>query len=738
MGQSREKNMSPGLRRTIFAMFLLSGFCGLLYQIVWVRIAYASFGIITPVLSIVISAFMLGLLLGSAFGGPLVKKLVQRFRMPAILFYALAELGIGLGAFCVPKLFSLEQHALLSLGSMDSFGYLFISASAIAVALLPWCILMGFTYPFMMSFVRQVDSSAARSSFSFLYVANVIGGVAGTIVTACVLIELFGFAWTLAIAAVCNATIAAIGIVISGKFRTASEKPEAAQPEVRPLEAEKARFPIPFLLFVNGFSVLCMEIIWTRNFTPVLKTAVYSYAALLAVYLLATWIGSQLYRKHLALSKCFSIETLLGALSLFSLLPVVVNDPRLPIRGAVLALLSIVPLCAALGYLTPLLIDRYSRGSPSMAGRAYAMNTLGCIIGPLFASYLFLPMLGVKMSLLLLSLLLMACFAAYCRRSLLRRKWSIAVATLFAALLSIGLFFSDTYEEYFHSYGHSAMRRDYAATVTSIGATMADKQLLVNGLGTTYLTPITQFMAHLPLVYCEQPPASALDICFGAGTTFRSLVSWGISVTAVELVPSVPKAFGYFWQDAETVLANPHAHVIIDDGRRYLMRTKQKFDVITIDPPPPMEAAGSSLLYSVEMYALIKEHLREGGILQQWAPRVEKPVLLAAARSIAVSFPYVKVYRSVEGWGFHFLASMRPFSELTAADLVSRMPAYAQKDLLTWCPDGNLEAYVQSVLSREFLLDPRLSNPGPMITDDKPVNEYFLLRRLAGGGQVFR
>ena len=327
--------MSPGLRRTIFAMFGVSGFCGLLYQIVWVRIAYAFFGIITPVLSIVISVFMLGLLLGSAFGGQLVKKLSQRFRMPAILFYALAELGIGFGAFCVPKLFSLMQQALLSLGSMDSFGYLFISASAIAVALLPWCILMGFTYPFMMSFVRQVDPSAARSSFSFLYLANVIGGAAGTIVTACVLIELFGFTGTLTIAAVCNATIAAIGIVISGKFQRASDAPEAAQPEVRPLAVEKARFSIPFLLFVNGFAVLCMEIIWTRNFTPVLKTAVYSYAALLAVYLLATWTGSQLYRKHLALSKCFSVETLLGALSLFSLLPVVVNDPRLPIRGAV-------------------------------------------------------------------------------------------------------------------------------------------------------------------------------------------------------------------------------------------------------------------------------------------------------------------------------------------------------------------------------------------------------------------
>jgi hypothetical protein len=113
-------------------------------------------------------------------------------------------------------------------------------------------------------------------------------------------------------------------------------------------------------------------------------------------------------------------------------------------------------------------------------------------------------------------------------------------------------------------------------------------------------------------------------------------------------------------------------------------------------------------------------------------------VLLAAARSIAVSFPYVKVFRSVEGRGFHFLASMKPFGQFTAADLVSRMPAKARQDLLTWCPDGNLEAYLQSLLSKEWLLDPRLSKRGPMITDAKPFNEYFLLRRLAGVGQAFR
>ena len=164
------------------------------------------------------------------------------------------------------------------------------------------------------------------------------------------------------------------------------------------------------------------------------------------------------------------------------------------------------------------------------------------------------------------------------------------------------------------------MRRDYAATVTSIGSTMADKRLLVNGLSMTYMTPITQFMAHLPLAYCERPPASALDICFGMGTTFRSLVSWGINVTAIELIPSVPRVFGYYWPDADSVLSNPKAEVVVDDGRRYLMRTEKRFDVITIDPPPPVEAAGSSLLYSVEMYALIKQRLKDGGILQQWLP----------------------------------------------------------------------------------------------------------------------
>ena len=61
--------MSPSRRPLLFLLFFVSGFCGLLYQVVWTRLAFASFGIIMPVLSVVISLFMLGLSLGAWLGG---------------------------------------------------------------------------------------------------------------------------------------------------------------------------------------------------------------------------------------------------------------------------------------------------------------------------------------------------------------------------------------------------------------------------------------------------------------------------------------------------------------------------------------------------------------------------------------------------------------------------------------------------------------------------------------------
>src|ERR1035438_4967570 len=103
-----------GLNRPlVFLLFFVSGFCGLLYQVVWTRLAFATFGIITPVLSVVISVFMVGLAIGAWAGGRFIASLVEKTGLSAVAFYGGAELVIGLGAFAVPKLFAAGGYFLL-------------------------------------------------------------------------------------------------------------------------------------------------------------------------------------------------------------------------------------------------------------------------------------------------------------------------------------------------------------------------------------------------------------------------------------------------------------------------------------------------------------------------------------------------------------------------------------------------------------------------------------------------
>jgi len=152
---SAPANISPFIRRLLFILFFVSGFSGLVYQVVWVRLAFAAFGIITPVLSVVVSVFMLGLAIGAWAGGQSIKFLVRKTGWSALWFYAGTELLIGLGAFAVPELFAIGEKVLLSAGAADSARYLLFSALALALSVLPWCIFMGSTFPFMMAFVRE-------------------------------------------------------------------------------------------------------------------------------------------------------------------------------------------------------------------------------------------------------------------------------------------------------------------------------------------------------------------------------------------------------------------------------------------------------------------------------------------------------------------------------------------------------------------------------------------------------
>ena len=731
--------MSSRTRPLLFFFFFVSGFSGLVYQVVWTRMAFASFGIITPVLSVVLSVFMLGLSLGAWAGGRLVGVWVGKTQWSAIGFYAGAELLIGMGAFAVPKLFTWGEQWLLAAGQTDSLAYLALSALVLTGAILPWCLCMGATFPLMMAYIRERDRNHA-DSFSYLYLANVLGAMSGTLLTAVVLVEALGFRRTLAVAAAGNFTVALISGWLGRKRNGAAaisvsiaieEKPPSPSPLVgRPLAK--------CILFTTGFVAMAMEVVWTRAFTPVLKTQVYSFALVIFTYLGATFVGSLFYRRDLRRGSLRSLATLVSLLCISAFLPILANDCRLvefnwdwhgdPLSVAIL-LASLCPFCASLGYLTPRLVDEYSEGAPERGGQAYAINVLGCILGPLVAAYLLLPWLSERHALLLLCLPLLA-FQFRLRREMPRGlRYPAAFAS--AAALVYASFLTTSYERHILATRDPVvMRRDHSASVILCGAGR-EKDLFVNGIGTTTLTPITKFMAHLPLAFHSGTPQSVLIICFGMGTTHRAALSWNLETTSVELVPSVKSAFAFYHADAAAVLANAKGRIAMDDGRRFLKRTGDRFDVVIIDPPPPPAAAASSLLYSDEFYALVKSRLKPGGILQTWLPGgVETPTVLAMLRSICDAFPHVRCFGSVERWGVHVLCSMETIPHRTAVELAGRLPPAAKADLLEWHSSADATEYLQQVLSYEMAVENDLSPDKTLrISDDRPFNEYFLLRR---------
>jgi spermidine synthase len=743
--------------RWFFAFFLISGFCGLVDEVVWLRIAMAQFGVVTPLVSTVLSVFMAGLALGSWWGGRLAGGASGRRALSSLRLYAAAELIIATSAFFVPVLLRLGRDQLLR-GAADavwgSLRYHAASGAWIALALLPFCVCMGATFPLAMAAIREAGGEPERRTFGHLYVANVLGATCGTIAAAFVLIELLGFEGTLRAVAQLNVLIGAGALVLSivrvparGDAVTSGSAPEDRRPGAR------GGGSLLTMLFVTGLSSMAMEVVWVRQFTPYLGTVVYAFATILALYLGATFLGSTIYRLGSDPGRLEPGGSVLGlawaAAGLYGLLTLVATDPRLPFRivdpaapqpgdlivGAVRVALGLAPFCCAMGFITPMLVDRYSAGDPERAGRAYAVNVLGCIVGPLVACFGLLPAMGERWSIaalagaiFALAPLASARVAAGSSGNAGRARGALAAAM--AGALTLGLIVVLATKDYTGEFSTYEVRRDYEATVIATDA-RGQKELLVNGVGITTLTPITKLMVHLPMSFLGKPPENALVICFGMGTSFRSALSWDVPTTAVELVPSVPELFGFYHPDGPDLLRSPRGRVVIDDGRRFLERSPDRFDIITVDPPPPVEAAGSSLLYSREFYGLARRRLRPGGILQQWFPGGEPAILVSVTKAITDSFPNVRIFRSVEGWGFHFLASERPIPDTPAAVLASRLPARASADLVEWWAGVHPEPVFQSILDHEVPPDLILTAlPGiPPLTDDRPFNEYYLLRR---------
>ncbi len=713
-----------------FWFFFFSGFCSVLCELIWLRLSMAQFGVTTALTSIVLSVFMAGLGAGSWFAGALLRRYQGRINFPPLRLYALLEFLIGVSALVVPAELVWGHRLLEALAdraAVSSATYYLISGFWLSATMIPFCACMGATIPVAMFAIRTRQQEADHRSFSFLYLANVMGAVLGSFLPL-LLIEPYGFHKTLLIGAALNLAIAVSALAVSLASRPvqlptakASHAGPSEESLYGPTDSHKS---VLVLLFTTGLATMGMELIWIRLFTPYVGPVVYSFGMILVAYLSATFVGSRIYRNW---SRTHHHESRLTwiSLALLGMLPLLTADARIPLHLVARVFLGVMPFAGMIGFLTPMLVDRWSGGDPDRAGRAYAVNVVGCIIGPLVCGFLLLPLVGEHWSVLLLALPWFA-MAFPSRHAPGFQPFTRAAAYGILALALCVLLATKDFETQFPV---RRVLRDSTATVIAQGEGMK-RRLLVNGMGMTKLTPITKMMAHMALASLDHPPHSALIICFGMGTTFRSVVAWNISATAVELVPSVPKLFSFYHADAAEVMASPLAHVVIDDGRRFLERSPAKYDAIIVDPPPPVQTAGSSLLYSQDFYALARQRLQPGGILQQWLPEADDPTQVAVARAIKNSFPYVRVFRGIEGWGWHFLASERPIPVRTAAELVARMPAGAVTDMMEWGPAPSPEQQMNLLLDHPSSTDAVIafSPATPPLTDDRPINEYFLLR----------
>jgi spermidine synthase len=733
-----------------FGFFFISGFCSILYELIWLRLAMAQFGVTTALVSIVLSTFMAGLGLGSLAAGHLVRKYARRLTSPPLHLYAMAELFIGCSAVVVPLELLAGRFVLEHLGnslSLSSSGYYVAAGIWMACSLIPWCACMGATIPLGMFAIRSDKRLESRRSFSFLYLANVLGAVAGALIPL-LLIEIFGFSGTLRFGMVLNLVVCGAALKLANRSLPQSsgrrvdidtnedinEKEQNTADKVSPGWRQAFGNSTLWLLFATGLTSMGMEVVWIRLYTIYVGTFVYSFATILGSYLLATFIGSTVYRVWSR--RRSSEQSGQGVLVwlfiwLASLIPMLTADPRLVMLNWLRVPLGIIAFSGLLGFVTPRLVDRFSDGDPDRAGVGYAVNVAGCILGPLVAGFVLLPHIDERYALVSLALpwLLVACFFLLSRQAESASRFTAQrlIASALILFVSAGLIFRT--ETYVQQLPDAQIRRDSTATVIAAGQGMR-KGLWVNGVSMTILTPITKLMSAMPLAFLNHPPQNALVICFGMGTTHRSMLSWGIDSTVVDLVPSVPALFWYFHADAPELLKSPRSHVVVDDGRRFLERTTGQYDVIVIDPPPPSGAAGSSLLYSREFYSAAKKRLRPDGILQQWYPGGDAAMTAAVARALKDSFPYVRAFVSIQGWGIHYLASRQPIPDLSAAELASRMPPSAAADLVEWGPFPTAEQQFSATLKKEVPIDEviALDIKAPAMQDDRPVNEYYLLR----------
>jgi spermidine synthase len=214
-------------------------------------------------------------------------------------------------------------------------------------------------------------------------------------------------------------------------------------------------------------------------------------------------------------------------------------------------------------------------------------------------------------------------------------------------------------------------------------------------------------------------PRQALVIGLGGGATAGAVARFSSSVDVVELSPSVVRAAEWFRHANGDVLRRPHVRLHMDDGRHDLLLTRERYDVITADIIQPFHA-GAGNLYSVEYFRLAAQALHDDGLMLQWVGHRPATQYKLIARTFASAFPHVTAWAG----GTLLVGTNQPL-RLEESRYRARVADPAWRDALS---PANLTGFRDLVAlysaGREELL--RFIGDGEVLTDDRPLVEYFL------------
>lgn len=744
-------------RWLILGIFILSGAAGLVYEIVWSRQLVLVFGNTTQAVSAILTGFFGGMAIGAWVGG----RVADRVRSP-LRMYGLLELVLVVVVLVTPITFRLIHEVYRGIyPSIEGTPWLVFGRLVLAVlALAPATILMGATFPALTR--HLTGSTELRRAFGRLYAANTIGAILGTLAAGLVLIELLGLSGALAVGAGCS-LIAGLSALWLSRGEAPSTPASAsstavAQAPTAPSAIDRSNVRLALVIaFLSGITSLGYQVTWTRLLASGTGNTTYVFTVILAVFLTGIAIGALVY--NLVVSRIREpVRVLAVAQALVAVLAIaglvyVIGQPQEPTPGKPLetiqvlfgsAILVVLPVTIVLGIAFPtaagLLRDAAGEAGTE-SGSLLAVNTTGAILGSLVVPFLLMPTIGSPAIVVLLAAVNLAVALGLAVVAEPRRMATFGAVAVSAIVVVVMVArpgaVAQPSEAWIASVGGTlfASTEDEIASVQA-GQVTTTPELWVAGTSMTLLTVDAKLMPILPLI-ARPDSERALVVAFGMGTAFRGALIAGLDTDAVELVPSVPKMFGYYYDDADAVLADPNGRVIIADGRNHLELTTERFDIIVTDPPPPIESSGASVISSKEYYEAGREHLTPGGVMMQWVPYgAPEPEFKEHLRTFASVFSHVMVVRGAGGYGAYMLGSDEPITldPTVARDVLARPGVLEDISSAYDSPATTVDDWLAVIERQTWLRDAdqvrAYTGDGPLITDDHPRPEYFLLRRL--------